>query len=72
MKKHVGFEKTLEAQEEKITTLEQLAQALLAQDHYANQQIKTRSAQVLYSVQYNFYYLNISVRFYVDNGRFIK
>ena len=39
MKKHSGFEKTLEAQEEKISTLEQLAQALLAQEHYASDQV---------------------------------
>lgn len=49
MKKHEGFEKTLEAQEEKITTLEQLAQALLAQDHYATKQIKTRYHNHSYS-----------------------
>ena len=47
LKDHEGFEKTLEAQEEKITTLEQLAQALLAQDHYASQEIKTRCQGVL-------------------------
>ena len=42
LKKHSAFEKTLEAQEEKIITLEQLAQALLGQDHYAKQQINDR------------------------------
>ena len=46
-KKHDGFEKALHAQEEKITTLNQLADALLAQDHYAEQQIKDRRAGVL-------------------------
>ena len=39
IKKHHAFEKTLEAQEEKITTLEQLAQALLQQEHYASDQV---------------------------------
>ena len=47
LKKHVAFEKTLEAQEEKIVTLEQLAQALLGQDHYAQQQIADRCDGVL-------------------------
>jgi len=42
MKKHDGFTTTLEAQREKITMLEQLCQALLAQDHYAAEQIKSR------------------------------
>lgn len=43
LKKHEGFDKTLEAQEEeKISTLEQLAQALLDQKHYAAKQIKDR------------------------------
>ena len=42
IKKHDGFTTTLEAQREKITTLEQLCQALLAQDHYASEQIKSR------------------------------
>ena len=41
-KKHDGFTTTLEAQREKITTLEQLCQALLAQDHYASDQIRSR------------------------------
>lgn len=47
LKKHEAFEKTLQAQEEKIDTLEQLAQALLAQEHYASQQIKGRCDGVL-------------------------
>ena len=47
MKKHDGFEKTLVAQEEKIDTLEQLAQALLAQEHYGSGQIKKRCQDVL-------------------------
>lgn len=42
IKKHDGFTTTLEAQREKITTLEQLCQALLAQDHYASDQIRSR------------------------------
>ena len=46
-KKHDSFEKTLEAQEEKISTLEQLAQALLAQDHYASQEVRDRCQGVL-------------------------
>ena len=47
MKKHDGFTTTLEAQQEKITTLEQLCQALLAQDHYASEQIKSRCDSVV-------------------------
>ena len=47
MKKHDGFEKTLAAQEEKISTLEQLAQALLAQEHYASDEIQARCRGVL-------------------------
>ena len=47
MKKHEAFEKTLEAQEEKITTLKQLADALLAQEHYASRQIETRCEGVI-------------------------
>ena len=47
IKKHDGFTTTLEAQQEKITTLEQLCQALLAQDHYASEQIKSRCDGVL-------------------------
>ena len=39
MKKHTAFEMTLEAQEEKISTLEQLAQVLLGQEHYASDQV---------------------------------
>ena len=42
IKKHDGFTTTLEAQREKITTLENLSQALLDQDHYASEQIKSR------------------------------
>jgi len=42
IKKHDGFTTTLEAQREKITTLEQLCQALLAQEHYASEHIKSR------------------------------
>ena len=47
LKKHSGFEKTLEAQEEKIQILEQLCQALLAQEHYASDIIEKRCADVL-------------------------
>ena len=47
IKKHDGFAKTLEAQEEKIDTLEQLAQALLAQEHYASDHIRSRCQGVL-------------------------
>lgn len=47
IKKHDGFAKTLEAQEEKIDTLEQLAQALLAQEHYASDHIRRRCQGVL-------------------------
>ena len=47
IKKHEGFAKTLEAQEEKIDTLEQLAQALLAQEHYASDHIRSRCQGVL-------------------------
>ena len=47
LKKHASFEKTLSAQEEKISTLEQLAQALLAQDHYAAKEIRARCDKVL-------------------------
>ena len=47
VKKHNGFEKTLGAQEEKISTLEQLSQALLAQDHYAADEIRMRCEDVL-------------------------
>ena len=47
MKKHEAFEKTLEAQEEKITTLKQLADALLAQEHYASNEIETRCKGVI-------------------------
>lgn len=42
---------TLEAQAEKITTLEQLAQALLAQDHYASDLIKSRCNGVVGRMQ---------------------
>lgn len=42
VKKHDGFTTTLEAQREKISTLEQLCQELLVQDHYASEQIKCR------------------------------
>lgn len=45
--KHEAFQKTLEAQEEKISTLEQLAQALLAQDHYASREVRERCDGVL-------------------------
>ena len=38
---------TLEAQEEKITTLQQLAQALLDQEHYASEPINARCQEVL-------------------------
>jgi len=47
IKKHDGFTTTLEAQREKITTLEQLCQALLAQNHHASEQIKSRCDGVL-------------------------
>jgi arginine deiminase len=47
LKKHDGFITALEAQREKITTLEQLAQALLAQDHYASKQIESRRKGVV-------------------------
>ena len=47
IKKHEAFALTLEAQEEKIDTLEQLAQALLAQEHYASDQIRGRCQGVL-------------------------
>ena len=47
IKKHEAFEKTLEAQEEKITTLKQLADALLAQEHYASTEIETRCTGVI-------------------------
>ena len=47
IKKHEAFEKTLEAQEEKITTLKQLADALLAQEHYASSEIETRCTGVI-------------------------
>ncbi len=47
IKKHEGFAKTLEAQEEKIDTLEQLAQTLLAQEHYASDHIRSRCQGVL-------------------------
>jgi len=40
IKKHDGFTTTLEAQREKITTLEQLCHALVAQDHYASELIR--------------------------------
>lgn len=51
IKKHDGFTTTLEAQAEKITTLEQLAQALLAQEHYASDQIKSRCKGVVGRMQ---------------------
>ena len=41
-KKLGGFMTTVEAQGEKVVTLEQLARALLSQDHYASDQIKAR------------------------------
>ena len=47
IKKHDGFTTTLTAQEEKITTLEQLAQELLKQDHYASKEIAARSQGVV-------------------------
>jgi len=47
MKKHEGFTTTLAAQREKITTLEQLCQALLAQNHYASEQIESRCDGVI-------------------------
>lgn len=47
IKKHESFEKTLEAQEEKVNTLEGLAKALLDQGHYASKQIKSRCQGVL-------------------------
>lgn len=47
LKKHDGFTETLMAQEEKIDTLDQLAQALLTQDHYAAKDIKKRCKDVL-------------------------
>ena len=45
--KHSGFENTLQAQEEKIQTLEQLYQALLNRDHYASDIIEKRCKDVL-------------------------
>lgn len=47
IKKHKNFENTLEAQQDKIETLQQLSQALLSQDHYAKDQIVTRKDVVL-------------------------
>jgi len=47
IKKHDGFTTTLVAQEEKITTLEQLAQALLEQEHYASKEIRDRRQGVV-------------------------
>lgn len=47
IKKHDGFVTTLEAQGEKITTLEQLAQALLSQEHYASDTINSRYMGVI-------------------------
>ena len=46
-KKHEGFAKTLEAQEEKIDALHKYSEALLAQDHYASDEIRTRCQGVL-------------------------
>ena len=47
LKKHDNFATSLEAQREKITALEQLTEELLAQDHYASEQIKARRQGVV-------------------------
>jgi len=47
IKKHDGFVTTLAAQEEKVTDLEKLAQALLEQDHYASDKIRSRCQGVV-------------------------
>ena len=39
MKKHSAFEKTVKAQESKLTSLSQFARQLIGQDHYAASQI---------------------------------
>lgn len=52
LKKHEDFEKSLSAQEEKITALDEFATKLIQNNHYAMEDVATRrdavSSQVLY------------------------
>ncbi|CAH1792768.1 unnamed protein product [Owenia fusiformis] len=47
LRKHDNFEKTLNAQSEKIDTLEQYAKDLLVQDHYASEEIQSGCEAVI-------------------------
>ena len=47
LKRHDGYEKTLQAQEEKIDALDQFARELVQQQHYASDMIKSTAATIL-------------------------
>ena len=47
IKKHEDFEKSMDAQEEKMNALEQFAKKLMTADHYASVSIANRRDAVL-------------------------